>query len=189
MSQPNSSPRSFFAATLGERIGRALALIALYTVVLAACRYFAYEVRFDFLVPHEFQEERLFSLAINLPIKLGFLLLFRQFGSLLTYFSVPDLLRIAAAMASANLASYLLRYGFNPGLLSPRGVVLIDFVLGVGALSAMRLGFRIYRERYLTGHNQPGKATRRIAVLGAGDAGAEFVREAQAKPALGVLPR
>ncbi len=188
MSQPSSSPRGFSVATFGERVGRALALIALYTAVLTACRYVAYEVRFDFLVPHEFQEERLFSLAVNLPIKLGFLLIFRQFGSLLTYFSVPDLMRIAAALASANLASYVLRYGFNPGLLTPRGVVLMDFVLSVGALSVMRLGFRIYRERYLTGQKSDGKAARRIAVLGAGDAGAEFVREIQAKPSLGLRP-
>ena len=178
----------FSVSTLSQQGSRALALIVLYSMVLAACRYFAYEIRFDFLVPPEFQQERLFSLAVNLPIKLGFLLLFRQFGSLLTYFSVPDLLRIAVAMAAANLSSYLLRYGFNPGLLTPRGVVLMDFVLSVGALSSMRLGFRIYRERYLTGHKADGKKTRRIAVLGAGDAGAEFVREVQAKPSLGLKP-
>jgi FlaA1/EpsC-like NDP-sugar epimerase len=178
----------FTVASFGERIGRGVALIALYTIVLSACRYFAYDIRFDFLVPPEFQQERFYSLAVNLPVKLGFLLLFRQFGSLLTYFSVPDLLRIAAAMAGANLCSYLLRYGFNPGLLTPRGVVLMDFVLSVGALSSMRLGFRIYRERYLTGNRRDGKAARRIAVLGAGDAGAEFVREAQARPFLGLRP-
>jgi len=167
---------------------RALSLIALYTVVLAACRYFAYEIRFDFLVPHEFQEERLLSLAVNLPIKLLCLLLFRQFGSLLTYFSVPDLMRIGVAMATANLISYLLRYGISPGLLSPRGVVLMDFVLCVSALGAMRLSFRIYRERYLTANRPDGKVSRRIAVLGAGDAGAQFVREIQAKPSLGLKP-
>lgn len=179
---------SHTVASIGERVARAVSLLALYTVVLAACRYFAYEVRFDFLVPPEFQQERLYSLAISLPIKLGCLLLFRQFGSLLTYFSVPDLMRIGVAMATANLISYLLRYGFNPGLLSPRGVVLMDFVLSVSALSAMRLSFRIYRERYLTASRTDGKASRRIAVLGAGDAGAQFVREIQAKPSLGLKP-
>lgn len=188
MSQSSHSNHPFSFANLGERIARSVALVALYGTVLTACRYFSYEIRFDFLVPMEFQQERLFSLALNLPIKLGFLLLFRQFGSLLTYFSVPDLLRIAAAMASANLCSYLLRYGFNPGLLTPRGVVLMDFVLSVGAISSMRLGFRIYRERYLTGDRRDGKAARRIAVLGAGDAGAQFVREVQARPALGLRP-
>lgn len=182
------SNQPFTVASFSERIARSVSLIVLYVLTLAVCRYVAYEIRFDFLVPLEFQQERLFSLALTLPIKLGFLLLFRQFGSLLTYFSVPDLLRIALAMASANAVSYLLRYGIDPGVLTPRGVVLIDFVLSVGAISSMRLGFRIYRERYLTGDRRDGKAARRIAVLGAGDAGAEFVREAQAKPLLGLRP-
>lgn len=188
MSSHEHTKPPFSVAGFGERVVRALSLIALYTVVLAACRYLAYEIRFDFLVPPEFQQERLLSLAVNLPIKLLCLLLFRQFGSLLTYFSVPDLMRIGVAMAVANLVSYLLRNGINAGLLSPRGVVLTDFVLCVGALSFMRLSFRIYRERYLTTNRPDGKASRRIAVLGAGDAGAQFVREAQAKPSLGLKP-
>lgn len=168
---------------------RALALLTLYAMVLGACRYFAYELRFDFVVTREFQEERLLSLVFNIPVKLLFLVLFRQFGSLLTYFSVPDLLRIAAAMASANLASYLLRVGITPGLASPRGVVLIDFVLSVGALSIMRLGFRIYRERYASGgQNGAKRKIRRVVVLGAGDAGAQFVKETQARPSLGLRP-
>jgi FlaA1/EpsC-like NDP-sugar epimerase len=168
---------------------RALALLTLYAMVLGACRYLAYELRFDFVVAREFQEERLLSLVLNLPIKLLFLALFRQFGVLLTYFSVPDLLRIAAAMASANLVSYLLRIGVTPGIVSPRGVVLIDFVLSVGALSFMRLAFRIYRERYAGGEQREAKRkVRRVAVLGAGDAGAQFVQEAQARPSLGLKP-
>lgn len=171
-----------------ERLGRLIGLVALYAAVLTACRYAAYEVRFDFLVPPDFQNERLWSLNVSLPIKLGFLLLFRQFGSLLTYFSVPDLLRIVAAMAAANLTAYFLRWGLLPGMLSPRGVVLIDFVLSVGALASLRLGFRIYRERFSRQLVPTKERVRRIAVLGAGDAGAQFVREALARPTLGLLP-
>lgn len=171
-----------------NRIGRALALMALYIAVLGACRYAAYEIRFDFIVPHDFQQERLLSLAISIPIKLAFLLLFRQFGSLLTYFSVPDLMRIAAAMACANLTSYALRLGLPLGLTSPRGVVLTDFVFSVGALSALRLGFRIYRERYTATKLPTGKSPRRVAVLGAGDAGAQLVGEVLSKPSLGLRP-
>ncbi|MBA4135879.1 MAG: capsule biosynthesis protein CapD [Opitutus sp.] len=164
-------------------------MVTLYSVVLAGCRFFAYELRFDFLVPEQFQQERLVSVAFSLPVKLGALLLFRQFGSLLTYFSVPDLLRIAAAMAIANLASYLLRLGLTPGMISPRGVILTDFVLSVGALSFLRLGFRVYRERFGQRGQTPGrKAVRRIAILGGGDAGAQFAQEAQSRPSLGLKP-
>lgn len=162
----------------------------MYLMVLAGCRFFAYELRFDFIVPEQFQQERLMSVAFILPVKLGALLLFRQFGSLLTYFSVPDLLRIAAAMALANLVAYLARMGLTPGLASPRGVILTDFVLSVGALSFLRLGFRVYRERYSANSRKTstGKATRRIAILGAGDAGAQFAQEAQSRPSLGLRP-
>ncbi|MBC7366771.1 MAG: polysaccharide biosynthesis protein [Undibacterium sp.] len=173
-------------ATLVEQVTRALGLLALYVVILAACQYAAYEIRFDFLVPPDFQHERLLSLVVNLPVKIGFLVLFRQFGSLLTYFSVPDMVKIAGAMAAANVVSFILRTGLTPGLSSPRGVILMDFVLSVGALCLLRLMLRIYRERYLSGIKRDGKPVRRIAVLGAGDAGAQFVREIQAKPALGL---
>jgi FlaA1/EpsC-like NDP-sugar epimerase len=171
-----------------HRVSRILSLLVIYSAVLSLCRYVAYEVRFDFVVPKEFQQERLWSVLLSLPVKLGFLLLFRQFGSLLTYFSVPDLLRIVAAIGCANLSLYLSRWGLSPGIMSPRGVVLIDFVLAVGALASLRLGLRIYRERFLHHGDDAGQKIRRIAVLGAGDAGAQFVREAQARPALGLRP-
>ena len=87
-----------------QQATRALMLLIAYVTVLTACRYVSYEVRFDFLVPKEFQTERLTSLALSIPVKLAFLVLFRQFGSLLTYFSVPDLVRIAAAMTDRTQA-------------------------------------------------------------------------------------
>jgi FlaA1/EpsC-like NDP-sugar epimerase len=172
-----------------ENVLRVLSLVVAYSAVIVLCRYFAYEVRFDFIVPEPFQQERLVSIAFNLPIKLAALLLFRQFGSLLTYFSVPDLMRIAAAIAVANFASLLVRLGLTPEMTTPRGVILIDFVLVVGALSSLRLGFRIYRERFSSKARAGSpRKSRNIVVLGAGDAGAQFVQEAQSRPSLGLRP-
>ena len=171
-----------------ERVRRTLALLAIYSVALTACRYLSYELRFDFLVPKEWQGERLWSIAVSLPVKLGFLLLFRQFGSLLTYFSVPDLMRIVMAIGCANLGLLLFRWGILTESVTPRGVVLMDFVLSVLALASVRLGFRIYRERTIQLGADSGLKPRRIAVLGAGDAGAQFVREAQTRPGLRLRP-
>jgi FlaA1/EpsC-like NDP-sugar epimerase len=185
MSSPALKPATV-RSTFVEQLTRALVLLALYSTILVACRYAAYEIRFDFLVPPDFQQERLLSTMVNLPVKIGFLVLFRQFGSLLTYFSVPDLVRIAAAMAAANAVCFVLRIGLASDFSSPRGVVLMDFVLSVSALGLLRLLLRVYRERYLSGVKRDGKPARRIAVFGAGDAGAQFVREIQANPALGL---
>jgi FlaA1/EpsC-like NDP-sugar epimerase len=167
---------------------RLVTLALVYCAVLSLCYYLSYEIRFDFQVPPDFQHERLRSLGIILLVKLLFLLVFRQFGSLLTYFSVPDLVRIAAATACANLTVYMVRSGLSPEHILPRGVVLTDFVLSVGALASLRLGLRIYRERYLERSAPIKGKVRRIAILGAGDAGAQFVREIQSRPALGLRP-
>ena len=164
------------------------ALLTAYVLILSLCWYISYEIRFDFIVPPEFQSERLYSFIRSIPIKILFLLLFRQFETLLTYFSVPDLGRIAAAMAGAALASFGLRLTGTYGLASPRGVLLIDFVLSVAALSALRLGLRIYRERFTNGWSHLGKSTRRLVILGAGDAGAALAGESISKPALGLKP-
>lgn len=168
---------------------RAILLLTAYVVILSVCRYVSYEIRFDFFVPAEFQIERLASLALSIPIKLIYLVLFRQFGSLLTYFSVPDLMRIAAAMASASITTYGIRFFALQMGTPPRGVLLIDFVLSVAALCAGRLALRIYRERYSSSSRRTDKnAARRIAILGAGDAGATLAGEAISRPSAGIRP-
>ncbi|MDD3180444.1 MAG: nucleoside-diphosphate sugar epimerase/dehydratase [Opitutaceae bacterium] len=183
-----TSKTSWAAVEMG-RIKRTVVLLMAYGFILSACRYVSYEVRFDFLVPPEFQDERVLSLAFAIPIKILFLLIFRQFGTLLTYFSVPDLLRITAAMGCASITAYLIRFVGSPSMIPPRGVLLVDFVLSVAALATMRLAFRIYRERYGNGHKSTGeKSARRIVILGAGDAGAQLAGEALSKPSLGLRP-
>ena len=178
----------FSAQHQTQQATRAIGLLSAYVVILTACRFVAYEVRFDFFVPAEFQAERLASLALSIPIKLIYLVLFRQFGSLLTYFSVPDLMRIAAAMASASITAYGIRFFVLQTGTPPRGVLLIDFVLSVAALCAVRLALRIYRERYGSSKKTDKKTARRIAILGAGDAGATLAGEAISRPSVGIRP-
>ena len=73
----NNQEQGTERSALIHRVTRTLALLALYSVLLSFSRYLAYELRFDFMVPKEFQAERLWSVTLSLPIKLGFLLLFR----------------------------------------------------------------------------------------------------------------
>jgi FlaA1/EpsC-like NDP-sugar epimerase len=167
---------------------RALLLVLIYSAIVSLCRYLAYEFRFDFIVPPDHQQERIWSIAVNLPVKLGFLLLFGQFRTLLSYFSLPDVIRIVGAVFSANLTTYLLRLAFASSNLTPRGVVLTDFVLTVGALCALRLGLRIVRERSTPQRNQIAGAQQRIAIVGAGDAGATLAKEFINSPSRGFRP-
>lgn len=166
-------------------------LAAIYAVIVTASFYIAYEIRFDFLVPEEHQAERLRLLPLVIGIKLIALVACRQLGSLMTYFSVPDLIRLFWAMLTSSAILLIPRVLGWPPLAAPRGVLLTDFMLAFGGLSAGRLATRLYRER-LSGSKrsrQDGhRNIQRIAIIGAGDAGASLAKEFINAPSRGFRP-
>lgn len=159
-----------------------------YAAIIAASFYFAYEVRFDFLVPENFQLERLRVLPMVVGLKLVALVASLQLGSMVAYFSIPDLFKMVWAMSGASLVMYL------PWLIGaghftlPRGMLLTDLMLCLGGLCAARLGTRLYRERISPHRKGPSQPQQRIVIVGAGDAGASLAREFISAPALGFRP-
>lgn len=182
-----------FTLHFGAGHNRRTAVLALaYAAVIAASLYVAYELRFDFLVPEQHQQERLRLLPWVVGIKLVALVGARQLGTLLTYFSIPDLIRTFWAMAGASVILLLPRILGWTGYGAPRGVVLADFILCFCALCAGRVLMRLYRER-LNGAKRTAAAgaqqqMQRIAIIGAGDAGASLAREFISHPARGFRP-
>jgi FlaA1/EpsC-like NDP-sugar epimerase len=180
------------ALTLFNSI-RTILLLAIYGLVLSASFYLAYDLRFDFAVPVDAQFDRNHYLVGILLVKLALLVPFRQYGSLLTFFSVPDLLRIVGAMLVGGLGFTILWYVTSGQLAPPRGVLLADFVLSVAGLSGCRLLLRIYRERFSIHSNISGGdggriKLRRIVIFGAGDVGARLAQEVTSRPHLGLRP-
>ncbi len=160
-------------------------------MIIAASFYIAYEIRFDFLVPEEHQTERFRLLPLVIGLKLIALVACRQLGSLMTYFSVPDLIRLFWAMLASSAILLVPRMLGWPALAAPRGVLLTDFMLSFGGLCAGRLATRIYRER-LSGSKREGgndrRQIQRIAIIGAGDAGASLAKEFINAPSRGFRP-
>jgi FlaA1/EpsC-like NDP-sugar epimerase len=167
---------------------RSVTAVTVYTVILAISFYLAYEIRFDFAVPLEFQQERLRLLTYVLAVKMVLLVLFRQTGSVLRFFSIPDLFGIGAATAIAsglmiaprllNIVQYIL----------PRGVLLIDFILSIGGLCVFRLSLRVLQERLVVARRFPTKNTQRIAIVGAGNTGASLAKDLLNMPSRGLKP-
>ena len=163
-------------------------LLCGYSAILSACFFLAYDLRFDFAIPPEVQADRWYFLVQVLLGKLILLATFRQYGTLFTYFSIPDLIRIVCAMGLVGLTELVVWLYTKAQLAPPRGVILTDFILSVGALCAMRLTLRVYRERFAQKETPGDGKVRRVAILGGGDAGAQFVREIQSKRSLGLRP-
>src|SRR3954468_12211646 len=83
------------------RSRRTVLLAGIYAGIIASSFYLAYEIRFDFLVPEQFQGDRFRLLPFVVGLKLLALIYARQLGSLMTYFSIPDLMRLVWAMAGS----------------------------------------------------------------------------------------
>lgn len=162
--------------------------VGLYVAILIASFYLAYELRFDFALPPEFQDERFRLIKYAVAVKFLCLVILRQTGSMLRYFSIPDLVRVAGAMALGSALLITPRLLGQASYVFPRGVLLIDLMLSVVGLSAFRIALRVYQERVSAVQTRKGTKLEDIVIVGAGDTGASLAKELLAKPGRGLKP-
>jgi FlaA1/EpsC-like NDP-sugar epimerase len=163
-------------------------LAVCYATMLTASLWMSYELRFDFNVEPLFRLDFLRFFTGVVGLKLVLLLVFGQFSGLLSYFSVPDLRRLFYVNASAGIIM-ISAWLYSKGTYAPpRGIILADFIISLMGLSAIRLGFRIIRERFLAPQSRPHGHAKRVAIIGAGDVGASLAKELMAKRGLGLQP-
>jgi len=163
-------------------------LAGCYGIIITISFYLAYEVRFDFIVPASYQRDRLHYIVPVVVLKLAALFLAGQFGSVMTYFSIPDLLKLVWSTTAASAVLIIFRLPGWPWFLPPRGVLLVDYLACLAALCSIRLGSRIYRERITLGRKSTRLPQVLIAIVGAGDAGASLAGEFVNAPSRGFKP-
>jgi FlaA1/EpsC-like NDP-sugar epimerase len=163
-------------------------LLLLYAIELTASIWLAYELRFDFLVDHGFRQERLFVLLWLIPLQLILLGLFQQLTPQLGYFSTPDLARMFHALILSSIVVLIVWIIWGEGFAPPRGVIVLDFVFCLVGLTGVRLALRTLRESLTVSSKRERGRARRVAIIGAGDAGAVLAHELSLKPGYGLDP-
>lgn len=175
-----------------SRLERQLLLLFVYTAVLSFSFLLAYQIRFEFAVPNEYQRHYVRIWPVVVVMKLICLWICGQFASLLTYFSFPDLRRVllATVFPFVGLLTWW-QVGWTPlnapathWPTMPRGVIIIDTMLSFAGVVFVRILFRMVREQdfRLSGD---GNSRRRVAIMGAGEVGAHLARELAGKPRMG----
>jgi len=167
---------------------RTIITLAIYASIAAACFYVAYEVRFDFTMLLAYQEERLRILGLIVGVKLFTLVVFGQAGSMLTYFSIPDFIRLSLALLVSSVLMIVPRFAGHPEFTPPRGVLLVDLLLSAAVFCAFRIVLRLYRERITMGKKFKERRGEKIAIVGAGDAGASLASDLINTPGRGFKP-
>jgi len=165
-----------------NKYSRVITLQVLYSSILMASLYLAFQLRFD-LYPAPYMDRFKLGLVLSLGLTLPSLWLFGQFRSLLSYFGLPDAQKIIYATLISSLGMLACWYFGWSHLSPPRGVIMINFVFASSGLIGARLMFRLLRERYM-GKMPLGRKKKRLAVYGAGSAGAALVEELLARPNL-----
>lgn len=167
---------------------RFLVVLGVYAGCLAFSFWIAYQFRFDFSVPASERAGFRETIAWIVPVKLAILFLLMQFDGLLSYFSVPDLRRLATSLGAATLflgGVWLVSEG---RLAPPRGVIIADFLISFLLVASIRLVFRLAREKYVLPGREWTEREERVGIIGAGDAGATLARELMLKSHLGLKP-
>ena len=185
------------------RLARAAFFSAAYGLLAVLSLWFAYELRFLGAaepttaehVAYEayLHEQRPLVLLWLVPLKVGLLALWGQFRGVFYYFRLPDALRTALALAAATFVALALPALLGSGTPGdafslPRGVTLIDFNLSLVLFIGFRVSVRALRERFSVGPASSAGVVERIAVVGAGQAGAQLVADLLGRRGHGLEP-
>ena len=180
---------STFEAVLVRLAGwRVAVLFGFHAVVFAACYVAASLVRFDFALPASYTP----SLQSSLPFVVLFQLvvsgLFGFYRGWWRYVGVTDVVRLTAGLTAGSLGLVALWYSTPALHLTAlegvsRAVLLVDWAFALLTLFGARLFVRIVKDKT---RSEQRTGTRRVLIIGAGDAGEMLAREIQHRPQMGM---
>lgn len=156
-----------------NQIPRLFIIGSVYSAAMIASLALSFEFRDNFTISDKTQALFLQTVWWAIPVKLLSLAVFGQFKGLLTFFRIPDVYRLAAALGAPSFVFLLLSFPFDLGLLVSRSAILLDFFFSVSLLCIFRTGLRIYRERNagMAALADPSGESR-VVIYGAGQTGA-----------------
>lgn len=184
-----------------HRYQRAAFFFATYGTLAAFSLWFAYELRFageEAGAQHQAAEAYLYlqrpqALLWLIPLKVLLLGLWGQFRGVFYYFRLPDAFRMGLALFTATAVALLTAAVFGTGLPTeafdiPRGVLLVDFNLSLVFFMGFRVSIRALRERFWGKEQAAAGVVERIAIVGAGQAGAQLASELLSRRGHGIEP-
>lgn len=166
---------------------RTLALILFYALVSVASYWVAYELRFDFNVPDNHALDRLNTLSWVVGLQLMLLFAAGQVDSILSYFRLPDALRLFAGLFINALILLSMWYLYRGDNVPPRAVILTYFLLSFLHLAAFRVVMRVKSSRGLEDW-LAADSSENVLIIGAGEVGAGLCSDLMNKSRLGMRP-
>lgn len=158
-------------------------------LLVVASAFGAYALRFDWLFA-DYRTEFPFFLACVLLVKAPVFWALGMYRRYWRYASMWDLIAIVLASSASTVVTGGVMFGLRmtdaiPGF--PRTVLAIDWLLTTAVVGGVRMAVRVLAE-VKAGAQQSGSMTKRVLIVGAGNAGVMVVRELHRNPQLGMRP-
>lgn len=166
---------------------RTLALVLFYALVSLAAYWTAYELRFDFNVPDNHALDRINTFWWVVALQLMLLVAAGQVDSILSYFRLPDALRLFGGLFANALILLSMWYVYKGDNVPPRAVILTYFLLSFLLIAGFRVLMRVKSSRGLEDWLAADSAEN-ILIIGAGEVGAGLCSDLMNKSRLGMRP-
>ena len=146
-----------------------LGVLTIYGIALVASLWLSYQLRSDFGMTSKHYEEFIRCLPWMVLPQLVLLFWRGQIRGLISYFSIPEMQRAAAALGTALLLQVALCFSLQGRQAPGRAIYLIDFILSFFALCGVRMAFRLLREHSFGSKSGPPSRVWRVAIIGTGE--------------------
>ena len=154
--------------------------VAVHIGLVLAANTLAFWVRFDGAVPPAYANLWFEALPWLVAIRAAFFVPFRLYQGPWRYTGVSDLTNVVLGVLSSSVVFAL--FETFRRVPYPRSIVLIDSLVLIFLMCGARLSLRVYRELL------PRRGGKRVLIYGAGDAGAQIVRNMLDDPQHGYRP-
>jgi FlaA1/EpsC-like NDP-sugar epimerase len=156
--------------------------IILHDILVAAFAWLgAYWLRFNLVIPPEFETAALSTLLWVVPLQAVVFWRFGLYRGIWRFASLPDLKRIVLAVGVAALLIPVVLILFRVSVVVPRSVLILDPLLLLIVMGGSRLAYRAWKEHRLTSVLRP--SSKPVLVAGAGSAADFLLRELARNPA------
>lgn len=166
---------------------RTLGLLLLYALLCGLSYIVAFQLRFDFKVPEDFYLDMVNTIWWVVALKLMLLVASGQVDCVLSYFRLPDALRLWLGLFAASAILVSMWYVYNGNGVPPRAVILTDFLLSFLMLAGFRVAMRMQASSGLEDWLSWDEAEN-VLIIGAGEVGAGLCSELKHKARLGMRP-
>ncbi len=171
---------------MSEKI-RTKGLFIIDIILVNVSLLFAYLLRFDGdfrSIPEQYAGKMFFIAVAATLIKVTIYWSFKMYGSLWRYASIYEMLLVMGAAAASNCI-LMITANFFSGLI-PRSIFAITIFTDICFIGGVRFGYRVLRR--IKGGIRRHKDSKRVMIIGAGEAGAIIIRELRLRPELKMMP-